>query len=433
MLGNFFIGLFMIRKILLVILIYLPFQLAINPSEGIDLASIRIIIPLVFFLWLVLGLMQKKIIIASRMETWLIISFIFLSGFSIFWAENTNWGLRKFLFLLTILPVYFISVDQISQYPRLAKKIINFLIVGASLISLVGIIQFSLQFIIGLDPTLRLWEKIIVPFLGISFAESVISHPSWLVNIGGKTLMRSIAFFPDPHMFAYYLNLILPWTIMLYIKPKNNRWLYAISILLILIALLLTFSRGAYLGLIAWIVVGIFYWLRIYIKKRVVLFSIILLSFIFAMAIFSNNPVSQRFISTFSSKDTSNQDRLDIWKESLGIIYRKPMGVGIGNYSIAIKPSAGYREPIYSHNLYLDIAAETGILNSLVFIGILFFSMLSFWRKSQVDKLYLAGILSLIGFFVHSFFETPLYSVHVLTLLLIMFSISSAYDKELFT
>jgi O-antigen ligase len=428
--GNFFIGPIMVRKLLLIILIYLPFQLAINPAEGIDLASIRIIIPLVFILWIISGLIQKKIIIPIKMETWLIFTFMFLSGFSLFIASNLNWGLRKFLFLLTILPIYFIAADQISKYPRLAKKIINSLIIGALLVSLFSIIQFSLPFMIGLDPTLRLWEKMIVLFLGNSFAKSVILHPSWLVNIGGKTLMRSIAFFPDPHMFAYYLNIILPWPIFLYMKHDRNRWLYGLGAFLILIALLLTFSRGAYLGLIAWVAISIFHWLKIDLKRKLVYFLMIIPTLFLAVVLFSNNPVSQRFISIFSSEDNSNQGRLTIWKESLGVIYQKPMGVGIGNYPIAIKPSADYREPIYSHNLYLDIAAETGILNSLIFIGLLFFSALSFWRKSKIDRMYWAGVLSIIGFFVHSFFDNPLYSIHVLILLLIMFSISSAYDKE---
>jgi O-antigen ligase len=419
----------MVEKLLLLTLIYLPFQLALNPADGIDLASIRIIIPAVFFAWLAICLKKKKIIVPVRMETWFLVSFIFLSLFSLFYAPNTSWGLRKIFFLLNFIPLYFIVSDQIAKKKEVAKKIIDFLIIGASLISLAGLIQFCLPFIIGLDPALRLWEKIIIPFLGETFAQSVIEHPSWLVNLGGRTVMRSIAFFPDPHMFAYYLNLVLPWPLLLALKRRDKRWLYFASTILISTTLLLTFSRGAYLGLIAWTLAGLLFYFRNNLKKKKVLILTVSISAFFLAIFFSNNPVSERLLSTFSSQDNSNQGRVAIWKESAIIIYNHLLGVGIGNYPLAIKPSADYREPIYAHNLYLDIAAETGILNALVFISLILFSSFSFWRHSRNNTIYLAGTLSLIGFSIHSLFETPLYSVHVLPVLLILFSLSAAYDE----
>jgi O-antigen ligase len=427
---GFFYPLIMIYKILLIVCLYLPFQLAINPTEGIDLASIRIIIPLVFFAWLAQGLIQKKIIISTKMETWLLVSFIIISTFSFIFAENWSWGIRKLLFLFSFFPLYFITTDLTSRKPIRWKIIIDFLIIGTVLAAVVGLVQFFLQFIIGLDPTLKLWEKMIIPFLGKTFSQSVIKHPSWLVNLGGETVMRSIAFFPDPHMFAYYLNLILPWPVIFFFTRKKNKRLYAISALLIFTALILTFSRGAYLGIIAWLVIGAIYYFWNNLKRKSLLISVlILLSFLLFFGL-ANNPISQRLRSSFSSEDGSNQGRIAIWSESLNIIIHNPLGVGIGNYPLSVKPSADYREPIYSHNLFLDIAAETGILNALVFISLILFSLISFWKKSYSNKICLAGSLSLIGFSVHSFFENPLYSVHILPLLLILFSLSATYEKK---
>jgi len=51
----------MLFKLLLILSLYLPFQLALNLAPGIDLASIRILILILFFLWLAQGLKNKKL------------------------------------------------------------------------------------------------------------------------------------------------------------------------------------------------------------------------------------------------------------------------------------------------------------------------------------------------------------------------------------
>jgi len=55
-----------------------------------------------------------------------------------------------------------------------------------------------------------------------------------------------------------------------------------------------------------------------------------------------------------------------------GFLEKPVFGVGLGNYSREVSPLAVYRNPITSHNLYLDLAAETGIFGLaawLILIG----------------------------------------------------------------
>ena len=49
-------------SLLLFLAAYLPFQIALNLSEGIDLASVRVLVLLAFLLWLAEGLRNKKLI-----------------------------------------------------------------------------------------------------------------------------------------------------------------------------------------------------------------------------------------------------------------------------------------------------------------------------------------------------------------------------------
>lgn len=137
------------------------------------------------------------------------------------------------------------------------------------------------------------------------------------------------------------------------------------------------------------------------------------------------NPIAQRFHSIFNLKEGSNLGRIEIWKEAVTVVWDSPWrGVGIGNYALAIKPSASYREPIYAHNAYLDIAAETGIPNAIVWLGIVVFAAIGFQRKSKQNKIFLAGTASMIIFSVHSMVELPIYSPTVLALFLIIIACS---------
>ena len=418
----------MIKKFLLLFCLYIPFQLALNASEGFDLASGRVFILALGILWLFKSLAEKKLFIPKKIQSLLLLSFFFLGAFSLIFAHNQDWGYRKLLFLLSFVSLYFIASD-LALNKKYAEKLIRFLVYSAGLISLVGIFQFILQFFIGIDETLKLWQSVIAPFLGNSFAQAVFQNPSWLVGVSGHNYLRAIAFFPDPHMFAFYLGMILPWALGLYLTSRRK--IFLIISVLMLITDLLTFSRGGYLGLLAGLLISLFIFRkeiigRFSLKKLAAVNVFILL--VAAMIIFPN-PVSNRLISSFDTSEGSNIGRLETWKQSLEVIKNNPLGVGIGNYALAIKPSADYREPIYSHNLYLDIASETGILSALIFIWLIIASIWSFVKLGKEKKFYLAGAVSLVVFSVHSFFETPLYSIHILPLLLIIIALGTI-DNE---
>jgi len=418
----------MLYKLLLLFCLYIPFQLALNASEGFDLASGRVFVLVLGILWLFKSLARKKLFVPNKIQTLLLLSFLFLSAFSLVFAQNTDWAYRKLLFLLSFVPLYFIVADFFLDKER-SIKIIKFLVYGAGLISSIGILQFILQFFIGIDATLRLWQLVISPFLGNSFSQAVFQNPSWLVGISRNTYMRAIAFFPDPHMFAFYLGMILPFAIALF--WKNKKKIYLVIAGLILVADLLTFSRGGYLGLLAGIIFSFFIFKKELFSKfsfnKFITVNIFIL--VIAMIIIFPNPISQRLISSFDINEGSNTGRLETWEQSLNVTMKNPWGVGLGNYALEIKPSADYREPIYSHNLYLDIASETGIINSLVFIWLITASILSFIKFGKNNKFWMAGAISLFIFSIHSIFETPLYSIHILPLLFIIITLSNVKDE----
>ncbi|HPN54682.1 MAG TPA: O-antigen ligase family protein [Candidatus Moranbacteria bacterium] len=358
-----------------------------------------------------------------------LLAFLFLAVASLAFSDNLSWSVRKLSFFLSIFPIYFVAAYFFKKQERW-RKILVMLVAGAALLAFLAIIQFILQFIFGIDSVYDFLAKNIAPFfLGNSFSQAVLTYPSWLVNSEGTTYMRAVANFPDPHMLSYYFGLLIPWSLALWSTSQNHKKVFLIFSFLLIIADIMTFTRGSYVAIIASSLIILPIVSKETAKK--LLFGIII--FIFLLITMPHGPVTGRFVSSFDPQEGSNQGRLLNWKQAAEIITSHPLGVGIGMYSLTIKPEASYREPIYAHNLYLDIAAELGIPALLIFVYFLFLAFRNFRQIAKKNSFFVAGIVSLSIFSVHSLVENPLYSVHILPLFLVISALSAAtiyYEKN---
>lgn len=416
----------MLFNLLLIFCAYLPFQVALNPSAGVDLASSRVFILVLFFVWLAEGLKKKKLFLENSKTNFFVISFLFLSFFSMIVAKNSGWSVRKLLFLFSVFPLYFVVADLISTKEKMLK-VVKYLVWGGFSVAILGIVQFISQFIFGLDATYRFWANYVSPlFLGNSVTAAVLKNPSWLVNISGATYLRAIATFPDPHMLAFFLGMLIPLALGLFLKLKNK--IYLVIFFGLLFADLLTFSRGGYLGLAVGFFVA-FVLLMGKLKKKykigVLVFAIALVGFLLIPG-----PISERFFSSFNLNEGSNQGRIETWKKALAVISGHPLlGVGIGNYPLEISATADYRDPIYAHSNYLDIAAETGVITLFMWLGFLGTLFFVFVKKAK-DVLFFCAAISVVIFSAHSLVETSIYSPVVLALFLIIAGFSRLANTD---
>lgn len=407
---------------LLFIIFYLPFQIALSPSVGVDLASGRVLIIILFLWWLAESLRRKRLIIKPRVTVIFLVTFLFLSSLSMVFSERSDWSLRKLFFLFSIVPIYFVA-QAIINTEKKKEKIIKVLVYSSFAVSLVGILQFIAQFIVGRERVYQFWADYIVGlFLGKSFSQAVLENPSWLVNVAGETYLRATAFFPDPHMLSFFLGMTAPLAIGLFCISKERKGLNLIIVLAIILADFLTFSRGGYFGLF----VGVLFLLIIFFRKisRRYQVAVVFMASLVVLLCFVPSPISQRFQSSFNLEEGSNKGRLKTWAQSVDVIEQNPLvGVGIGNYPLEIKASADYREPIYSHNAYLDIAAETGVATAIFWIGLLLAAIISLYKNK--NKLLVFASASVVVFSIHSLVETGIYSVAVLPIFLIIVSLDN--------
>ncbi len=419
----------MLHKLLYTFALYLPFQIALNPASGVDLASIRVFSLIIFFIWLANSLKNKSIFIPNKFSTFLIASFLFFSLFSALTAENIWWSTRKLIFLLSFFPLFFV-INGISWDKNKLQTFCSCLVWGAGISALIGIFQFILQFFIGIKNTPIIWSDITTPFLGKTFSTAVFQYNSWLVETGGTTLMRAISFFPDPHIFSFYLSMIFPISLALYFLTYKKQYFFLS--LLILIADFLSFSRGGYFGFLS----GALFFLLLISKERItglrnLKYYVGMLSILLLLIIFVPNPINQRFFSSFNADEGSNSERIQIWSQTLQTIKENPFfGVGIGNYSLTISPNSNYRTPIYAHNTYLDLAVEAGIISAIIWSTLILWSIIKLTRNKS--NILFAGFgAGIVAFSIHSFFDTAIFSVHILPILIFFLSFAIIrYDSN---
>ncbi len=420
----------MLLKILLFFLFFLPFQWALNPLEGVDLIWGRLLVLFLLLFWLIQSLLKKKIFLRWDKQFFFFFSFIISIFLSLFFTSNLSWSWRKIFFLFSWIPLYFIINHLVIFDKKNNEKILKAIVLGSGLSAMIGIGQFFMQFLLGLDKWLIFWRKISVFFLGKNFGESVLEYSSWLVNIKGETIFRAIAFFPDPHIAGFYWEMTFFLAGVLFLTTHKK--IYGGITLMIFLALILTFSRGAYFGflgsLFLFFLINVLkikkdYYKNLFFQKKKPWLSFLAIVLILLLI----SPLNHRLISSFNLSEGSNAERLYNWQQAIKIIKNYGgWGVGIGNYSLSVKPSASYREPIYAHNLYFDIWSELGIIGIISWTGIIISSFLINYNKffKNNNLIALGVLLSLVAFSFHSFFETALYSVHIFPLLLVLLAIS---------
>lgn len=414
-----------------VFLILLPFQFALAPVSGIDLPLSRVLALFLFCIWLAHSLARRNVRIPFDATSIGLLVFLFFACLSVVFAEQPDWSLRRLTFILTYLPIFLVFSGLVAEYGREGiRRLLTSFVFGATLAALVGLVQFFSQFYFGVGRTFHFWIESVLPFfLGPGFGGAVAEYPSLLVNIGGATVLRASAFFPDPHILAFFLGMAWPVSVALLRKSDraSHRLLLSISVVLLLIVDVLSFSRGGYIGLaFGLFTVTVFLSVGRDVMKRILMIAVIASGLLCCFAI--DTPVRDRFLSTFSLEEGSNEGRLALFREAVAHIAMRPWGYGLANYPLSVKPTAEYREPIYAHNLYLDIATESGIIASGAFLFALFAAFSSMYRLRR-DPIFVAGAVSLSVFFGHTLFETPLYSVHVLPILLLLLALPSGYDR----
>jgi len=298
-----------------------------------------------------------------------ILSFISICLLSLFWSDSVMVSVKEFPLLLAGPFLFFVIINNIND-ERQINRILNVVVITGSLFGIYGILQYQ-----GID---------------LSF---------WRGNVGRQAVF---GLFGNVNYFAEYLVAILPLAVSLFfVTPfksnKPKKILLLVGILAMGGSLLLTFTRGSYLGFGVSLIFMFLLFLsckgKTFIKENKKIFIFILLIVILAGLLFTipnplNKPgsyiskIKDRSSITVLKNEFTSGRRMVIWKFTLMMIKDRPLlGSGIGTFkynSLRYQAeffSQGDNRSLYpygiaheAHNEYLHFWAELGIIGLGIFL-----------------------------------------------------------------
>lgn len=333
--------------------------------------------------------------------------FLILLYFSGVISAGGNAGYDEVLISCILMFGYFLTAN-LMRTERWLKRCVWALIVSGTVVAIVGILQYLFAM-----PQMNAWLD-----------------TSYFYDIEG----RAVSVFDNPNVLASYLVLILPFTLlgMVQAKKRKEKLLYHISVLSVLVCLVLTWSRGAWLA----VLVSVLIFALMY-SKKTVRFLVFLCGCIPFLTFLLPQSITRRFMSIGDLTDSSSMYRLYTWKGSLRSIREYFMGgVGYGNAAYnEIYPQfayAGIEAAEHTHSLFLQILFGMGIGGLLIFCTVLFLSAqmnLEYFKnckKSESRFMVLACICAIAASLVMGIFDFVWYNYRVFFLFWVILALGCA-------
>ncbi len=296
-----------------------------------------------------------------------------------------------------------------------------------------------------LDET-KLTRLLAAMFLA-GLSEAAIGIYQFLFQVGPagfilfNQFMRAYGTFEQPNPYAGYLALIAPVALAV----MSGQWLVnrknfslstthyplaalaALSLAAMLAAIVMSWSRGAWLGVAAALIVA-----TIVQSRRAFALSVIA-AFVLTFAILLSSinviptAVAERFagvadyFGVFDVRGVKVDDanyaiveRMAHWQAAWYMYIDHPLlGVGIGNYA-AVYPAyalPGWSDPLgHAHNYYLNVAAEAGTIGLIAYLVLWAGAFWQGWRAVRVaggwQRGVAAGLLGmLVALSIHNGFD----------------------------
>jgi putative inorganic carbon (HCO3(-)) transporter len=256
-----------------------------------------------------------------------------------------------------------------------------------------------------------------VSVLGIyQYINGVENAALWIDrNLFGGIETRVYGTLGNPNVLGNYIQILVPLAIFLIIVNKD--WLariyYALATLSMLVSLIFTYSRSSWMGLL--LSLAIFTLLAP--KKLLPLAAGGIAATPLVLGFFPT--ILERLKGLGTLVDTSTRFRVAVWSATLGIIkdfWVCGIGMGFENFKRMLFNYAPHDiDSIHSHNTFLQVTVETGIMGLLLFLSLVFLFIrlcLPVYMKSKDDftKTLAAVLLSSIGgYLLICLFDNTLY------------------------
>ncbi|MBI4128542.1 MAG: O-antigen ligase family protein [Parcubacteria group bacterium] len=430
----------------------IPFFIALPISESLDALNLWRITLFILAVKLLLGArsgtgifpasLREHITLVDAMACVLLL----FALLSVLVSPDVSAAVKRILYFGNAVVIFYL-VRALVRVGRIQwNHIGNEMVFAGTVVILIGFIQLAMTYFYPIVPFADFWANTVQRGLyGNEWSMRVAQGNTWFAYFYHAIKLRMFSSFTSSHTFGLYTILALPFISVLgyaAVSPRGERprraswWGYIGMLAMILLAVILTGTRGIWLSAIFPIslVIMYFYWFperRYRAKKAMVVMALFVAMAVPASLIYTSpqfrmrGPTDalllERFNSIIDFGETSNQGRIRIWKASLDSIRARPiLGVGIGNFPVVIGEAVERaKEGASAHNAYLQVATEMGVPAGLAFLlflaGTLHAAWL--WQRSVVEREACMGLgllLALTWVFGYSLTDASLFDERVL-------------------
>ncbi len=386
----------------------IPIFIAIPFTSYFDSFNIwRIASGLIFLKWF---LRSKKIVdiklawkkIAAKVSfqdysfSFYFLVFFVFALWSLLPAPDFMAGIKRIIYLVNLSLIAFVIYDLVRKRADFAKELAKNILISGVLVVIVATLQLVSAYLVSIYEFMDFWAGTVqLGFYGWQWSQIAQETNTWFAYFGQSLSLRVFSTFPDSHSFPFFVLMAVPsllaWSLVKVFQKNQSQTFKKIaktrsSLLIVLLPVFYLFAilsgtRGIWLAVLGPVLLlpflvkkaqnkenkNILKYLTVHFIIFVLLFSIaypILGSDQFQIKKLNSEILSKRIRSILDLEETSNKGRVLIWKATIKSIIKRPLlGIGIGNYPAVLSQNAEYAKAGSSaHNLYLNIAAEIGLL-----------------------------------------------------------------------
>lgn len=195
----------------------------------------------------------------------------------------------------------------------------------------------------------------------------------------------------DPNDLAFFLVAAAPFAVVAMRDGRRRRILYGLALVLLLVGTAATFSRGAFLGLVAAALVALFFGI---VRPRQVLAGIVATAVAVGAVWVSVPTVVDRSLGEKQTVAQSNIDsRFTSWRLAAEMTIDHPvLGTGPGGFGLNFpqyedRTSTDPTHLDVAHQMLLDVSSELGLLGLAAFAAVLALGLAGAWRAADLPHL----------------------------------------------
>lgn len=224
------------------------------------------------------------------------------------------------------------------------------------------------------------------------------------VDMFSEIETRVISTFDNPNVFGEYLIIMFPtvFAMFLTVGGFKRRSFLALGLVSGIMALVFTWSRGAWLGFI----ISMIIYFIIVNKKSIAVYIVGIVSLPFAYP-FLPESIKTRIESIGNTADTSTSYRVHIWEGAWNMLkdwWSTGIGVGTGAFGeiYPVYSLTGIERAPHAHNLFFQVFVELGAFGIITLLVIVLFVAIkccTYLVKGTQKEIKLISTGALLGLF----------------------------------